>query len=80
MSDWLLIKAFSMANDSEQAEIINSFARELFVRCGGRMKTGSVDGYESQCCSISRNLNKDGIAFIEDLHAFIELRNKDIKE
>lgn len=77
-NDWLVIRALSCANDREQAQIINDFARELFVRCGGRMRVGTIDGYESQVCNISRHLNKDGMTLIKDLHAFIELREKEI--
>lgn len=77
MTDPILAKAFAVADATEQAGLIDSMARELFVVCGGR--GGLVGGYEGQCCEISRKLSKDGIAFIKDLHAFLRLREEDIK-
>jgi hypothetical protein len=79
MNDQILAKAFSCANDEEQAEMLNSFARELFVVCGGRYGRDSRGGYEGQCCNITRHLNKDGEQLIRDLNAFIELRKKEMK-
>lgn len=79
MNDLLLEVAFACANDERQAAFINGIARELFVRCGGRMVKGTINGYESQCCMISRHLNADGIQFVKDLHAFIELRETEMK-
>lgn len=78
MDDGILSVALAVANDEQQAKLINSFARELFVRCGGRHVKGSINGYESQIYMISRHLNADGMQFIADLHAFIELRKKDM--
>lgn len=81
MTDPILAKAFAVANDTEQADLINSIARELFVQCGGRYRRDSNTGagYESQCCNISAKLNSDGKAFIIELYEFIQLREKDIK-
>ena len=80
MKDPILAKAFAHADDTEQAGLIDSIARELFVLCGGRFsKRNSMAGYESQLCAISQKLGKDGIAFIKDLHEFIVLREKDIR-
>lgn len=79
MTDPILAKAFACADATEQANMIDSFARELFVVCGGRFRRDTVlAGYEPQCCEISRKLTKDGIAFIEDLYGFIQLRKKEI--
>lgn len=79
MGNGLLSKAFSVATDQQQAEMINEMARELFVRCGGRRQSASMDGYENQVCNLSKYLNADGVAFIDDLYAFVELRRKDMK-
>lgn len=76
MSDLIRI-AFSIANDEQQAEFINTAARELFVRCGGRGR-GVCTGYENQVCMISAHINDDGRQFIKDLHEFLELREKDM--
>ena len=80
MTDPILARAFAVSNDTEQADLINSMARELFVQCGGRYRRDSNigAGYESQCCNLSRKLNKDGIQFVKDLFGFIELREKDM--
>ena len=79
MSDPILAKAFACADATEQAGMIDAMARELFVVCGGRFARHSpLAGYEPQCCEISRKLTKDGIQFIKDLAAFIELREKDM--
>lgn len=79
MSDPILAKAFAVADATEQAAMIDSMARELFVVCGGRFRRDTVlAGYEPQCCEISRKLTKDGVQFIKDLHAFLELRSKDM--
>lgn len=79
MSDPILAKAFACANSIEQAGMIDAMARELFVVCGGRFSRHSMlAGYEPQCCEISRELKKDGIQFIKDLHEFILLREKDM--
>ncbi len=77
MNDPILAKAFAVADATEQANLIDGMARELFVVCGGRFSRYSpLAGYEPQCCEISRKLSKDGIQFIKDLHSFIELREK----
>lgn len=79
MTDPILAKAFAVADATEQAGLIDSMARELFVVCGGRFaRHSSIAGYEPQVCEISRKLTKDGIAFIKDLYSFIELREKDL--
>lgn len=78
MENNLLSMAFACSNDRDQAEFINEIARELFVRCGGRNVKGTINGYEAQCCNISRYLNKDGVQLVKDLHAFIELREKEM--
>ena len=80
MTDPILAKAFAVSNDTEQANLIDSMARELFVACGGRYRKDTVyGGYEQQCCSISGKLGKDGIQFIKDLHGFIELRERSME-
>lgn len=80
MTDPILARAFAVSNDTEQAELINSVARELFVVCGGRFRKESQygAGYESQCCMISAKLNKDGSQLIKDLYGFIQLRERDM--
>lgn len=79
MTDPILAKAFACADATEQAGLIDSMARELFVICGGRFARHSpLAGYEPQCCEISRKLTKDGIQFVKDLYAFIELREKEM--
>jgi hypothetical protein len=40
---------------------------------------GWSEGYESQVCNIAAQLTADGKTLIEDLHAFIELRGREIK-
>lgn len=80
MTDPILAKAFACADATEQAGMIDSMARELFVVCGGRFSRHSpLAGYEPQCCEISRKLTKDGIQFIKDLHGFLVLREKDME-
>lgn len=74
MTDPILSKAFACANDYEQAGMLNGMARELFVACRGKA------GFESQVCTLTRHLNADGIALIEELHAFVELRKKEIRD
>jgi hypothetical protein len=77
MTDPILAKAFAVADATEQAGLIDAMARELFVVCGGRFaRHSALAGYEPQCCEISRKLTKDGVQFIKDLHAFIELREE----
>lgn len=79
MTDPILAKGFACADATEQAAMIDSFARELYVVCGGRFRRDTpMAGYEPQCCEISRKLGKDGIQFIKDLHEFIVLREKDM--
>lgn len=77
----LLATAFAMANDTQQAQMIDEFARELFVRCGGRFRPDGKmpQGYETQVCNIAAQLTADGKIFIADLHAFLELRKQDMK-
>lgn len=77
MSDYILAKAFAHANDQEQAGMINTMARELFVHCGGNRVPY---GFDSQICYISNYINKDGEDFLRRLLEFIELRKKDIRE
>ena len=72
MKDPILAKAFAFANDNEQADMLNSMARELFVICKGGV------GYESQVCMLVRHLNKDGISFVKELHQFVLLREKEM--
>ena len=81
MTDPILAAAFANADASDQASLLDSFARELFVRCGGRIRRGSqlMEGYEQQCCMITQKLGADGVALIEDLHAFVVLRKEEIK-
>lgn len=80
MTDPILAKAFAVADATEQAAMIDSFARELWVVCGGRFsRHNSFGGYEPQCCEISRKLTKDGIQFIKDLAHFLELREMEMK-
>jgi hypothetical protein len=69
----VLAKAFSCADAHEQAEMLNTMARELFVACRGQA------GFEMQSCYLSKELNKDGEALILGLAAFIELRRKEIQ-
>lgn len=79
--DNILAKAFAVSNATEQASMLNILARELFVACGGRYGRDitSSQGYEMQCCYISKDLDKDGIQLIKDLHNFILLREKDME-
>jgi len=81
MTDPILSKAFACADATEQAGMFDSMARELFVVCGGRHRSGAttIQGYEMQCCYISEKLGKDGVQLIEDLYGFIELRKKDMQ-
>ena len=80
MTDPILAKAFACADSTEQAALIDSFARELWVICGGRFsKHSALAGYEPQCCDIAKKLKADGKKFIKDLHAFIELYEKDME-
>lgn len=79
MTDPILAKAFAVADATEQAGLIDSMARELFIVCGGRFnRTSPMCGYEPQCCDIAKKLTKDGVKFIKDLHEFIELRERDM--
>ncbi len=68
----LLSRAFAEAGAAEQANLLNCLARELYVSCGGSSKM------EMQCCYMSDELNKDGVALIKRLHAFIVLREEEI--
>ncbi len=77
-SDPVLARAFAVSESAEQAAMLDAMARELFVQCGGRHRRDSFGGYETQCCEITRKLGKDGQQFIKDLHAFIELRERDM--
>ena len=80
MTDPILAKAFACADSTEQAGMIDSFARELYVVCGGRFnRSAPLSGYEPQCCDIAKKLGKDGIKFIKDLAAFIDLREKEME-
>jgi len=80
MTDPILAKAFACADATEQAGMIDSIARELFVVCGGRFARHSpLAGYEPQICEISRKLGKDGKDFIKDIYHFLELREKSIE-
>ena len=77
----ILATAFAVSNSTEQASMLNVFARELFVVCGGRYgrNIANSQGYEMQCCCISKDLDKDGIQLIKDLHNFILLREEDME-
>ena len=68
----LLSRAFASAGAEEQANLINCLARELHVVCKGS------SGLEMQCCYISDDLNRDGIALIKKLYEFIELREEEM--
>ena len=65
--------AFAHADGTEQAEMLNSMGRELFVSCRGDR------GFEMQCCFLTQKLNNDGIALIERLSEFVKLRKEEIR-
>lgn len=73
MGDSILAKAFSVANDYEQAQMFNEMARALYVQCKGRF------GYETQICGLTKYLNADGEALVHDLAEFIKLRKQEMK-
>lgn len=73
MTDYILAKAFAVSNDDEQAGMISTMARELYVRCKG------ANGFETQVCYLSKKLNEDGVHFIKLLHEFILLREQEMK-
>lgn len=73
INETLLSRAFADAGAGEQANLLNCLARELYVRCGCSQKM------ETQCCEMSSDLNRDGIALVKQLHAFIVLREEEIK-
>lgn len=68
----ILAKAFACADGGEQAEMLNTMARELFVSCRGQQ------GFDHQSYYIAKELNKDGEALILGLAAYVELRRKEI--
>jgi hypothetical protein len=72
VSDYILAKAFACADDREQAEMLNTMGRELFVHCRGH------SGLDQQACFIAKYLNNDGAALLRRLLEFYELRNKEI--
>lgn len=80
MSDAILAKAFSYANDREQAEILNLMSRELFVICEANKRWTATEGFDGQLCSMSKYINKDGESFLRRLLEFVELRKKDMPQ
>jgi hypothetical protein len=72
MTNGILAKAFSCADATEQAQMLNTMARELYVACKGRM------GFETQCCYITDELTSDGMAFVEMLAGFVKLRREEM--
>ena len=65
-----LATQLSEKSDSEQAELINFFAKRLKVSCNDDDLTGA------QICSIASNLDNDGIRLIQSLCEFIDLSSQ----
>lgn len=77
MNNDLIAKAFACSNDSEQADILNKFARTLYMHCKGR--PSGIGGFETQCCMLVNQLNKDGEDLILELAEFVRLKREDIR-
>lgn len=78
MSD-VLAKALSVSDADEQAEFINTLARELWVVCGGKFGRDGRGGFEQQICFLSDRLDKAGIHLIKELAEFIRLREEEMQ-
>ena len=64
-------RAFGEADDSEQAEFLNSLGYSLLEAC--KFDHGKVEG---QLCYVSSKLNTHGKELIQQLAAFIQLREE----
>lgn len=67
-------RAFGEADDTEQAEFLNSLGKSLVEAC--RFKHELID---AQLCYMSEKLDKHGREFITQLAEFIKLREEDSK-
>ena len=64
-------RAFGEADDEEQAEFLNQLGYSLLEAC--KFDHNKVEG---QLCYVSAKLDKHGKELIQQLAAFIELRNE----
>lgn len=60
--------ALANSGDEEQAQLLNSFGKELRVLCRSNLET--------QICAMSNFLDKDGQHLVKELAEFIKLRNQ----
>ncbi len=63
-------RALACSGDDSQAELINSFARELMIVC----KDTDLSGM--QACYMARGLDKNGRKLINTLAEFINLEDE----
>lgn len=63
-------QSLSHSDNVNQAEFINTFAKELKIIC----KDLSLSG--TQPCSITESLDSNGVDLIKSLHEFILLREQ----
>lgn len=62
----IVAKELAHSDDTQQAEFLNTFAKELQIIC--RDKT------QNQLCYLSDRLDRDGIYLIDELYDFVALR------